>query len=144
MSLRTPTESFYSLASDNYRVVQSLVSLVSAVFFGLYFSILPSKFSGQSIYQLFGLMWNLGFWNIFLIFGCIAFLLNTYIASIPPTLLKKMGKNLIENILEAACKSLILQNNENNRALVLLINDSTETMTTRYSYNEPVSKLYII
>jgi hypothetical protein len=136
MSFKTLIESLQSLVVNHYMVVQSLVSITSIIFIGIYINIVTNKLAEQPFGQVLNIILNLGFSNIFLLIGFTATLLSVYIASFPPTLLNKIGRKLIDDILEAACKSLTSQNNNANvRAIVMLIDNSTKTRTTYFSYN---------
>lgn len=131
-----PDRQFRLWVLRNFVLTQSILSFMNLFFIGIYINILTIKIYTNPINKLIEVMWSLGSWNILLIMGFGSIILHIYLLSIPQDTVKRIGSKLIESVLEAACSSLIYHRKDLSiRAIVTLVDKSSRTRTTRFSYN---------
>jgi hypothetical protein len=120
----------------HYIIIQGLLSFTLAILIGFYTELLSSQLSQNPQITLKVAIEALGLRNLLFIFSVLIFAFQIYLNSIPIKTIRDSKKRIIEEILEAACRSLIYPNkNLHIRAIVTLCDHKKGIRQTMYSYN---------
>lgn len=118
----------------NILLCQVIITILQSIAFGVYLSIYSNQLiKGKNFFEIIFLLKPYNFWLFLVIFSII---MQIYFAKITDNSKKQKEIELINQILESACKSLIYQEpHKHIRAIVTICDYKIKKRRTVYSYN---------
>lgn len=119
----------------NYKVILALSSFLIVIFIGIYVNLLTTELNVPNT-NFIEAVKKLNLWNILLIFSLFLYLYQIRVSKLPYNSIIEKKKQIIEDILRAACISLIYPNLDLHIRAVITICDYVQSIRiTKYSYN---------
>ncbi len=118
----------------NFIWIQGLLSFLLIFVVGFYINLLSGGY--RDYQRIWTAIQSLGSWNFLVFLAFFLFLFQIYLSYLPYKDIKTLKKRIIEQILEAASRSLIYPNKDMHiRAVITICDYKKNIRRTTYSYN---------